>query len=499
MDDRILLTGADLTPAGVAAVAGGARIAMAPEALERMRRCRALLQAALAVDRPIYGVTTGLGPRVVERLGGEALGRMALNTVRGRAHSVGAPMAPALVRAAMCVRANTALIGAVGARPGLAELIAGCLAAGLAPVVRETGSIGAGDLMWGGSMGLGLIGEGEMTTPAGVRRAGEALAAAGLSPYVPGPREGLALVSHSSFVGGIAAMGVTAARRAFESAQTAAALSLEGFRGNLSPLDPRVLALRPQPGLLEAAAGLMLRLEGSALTRPGAARRVQDPLSLRCVAQIHGAAAAALASAGEAVTAEINGASDSPAVLEETGEIVSHGGFFTPHLTIVLWALAQALVHLSAAQVARMSRLTTRRFTDLPNGLGVDGIESAGIAPAMKSAEALAAEIVHLAQPVPVYPGGAADGVEDVVAHSAIPAKALLAIVERLHRLVALELVIGAQSVEVRRPDAVAPAMATAVARVRETAAPIAEDRPLGDEIERLAARVAAGEFEGVR
>ena len=504
MADSILLTGADLTPAGVAAVAAGAGVRLAPEGLERMRRCRALLEAALAEDRPIYGVTTGLGPRVVERLGAEAQGRMALNTVRGRAHSVGAPMAPELVRAAMCVRANTLLIGAAGARVGMAELIAGCLGAGLTPVVRETGSVGAADLMWGGSMGLGLIGEGEMATPDGLRPAAEALAAAGLTPYAPGPREGLALVSHSSFVAGLAAMAVMAARRAWDSAQMAAALSLEGFRGNLAPLDPRTLALRPQPGQLEAAAGLMRRLEGSALTRPGGARRVQDPLSLRCIAQIHGAAAAALAAAEDAVTAEINGASDNPAVLEgtgpeETGEIVSHGGFLTPHLTVVLWALAQAFVHLSAAQVARMSRLTTRRFTGLPDGLGVDGIESAGIAPALKSAEALAAEIVHLASPVPVYPGGAADGVEDVVALSALPAKALLAIVDRLHRLIAMELMIGAQSVEARRPEPVAPALAAAIARVRGTVAPIVEDRALGSDIERLAARVAAGDFHGAR
>ncbi len=496
MTDSILLTGTALSPAGVAAVAAGAAIRLAPEGLERMRRCRRLLEAALAEERPIYGVTTGLGSRVTERLEPEARLRMSLNTVRGRAHSVGAPMPAAWVRAAMCVRANTLLIGAAGARPEMAELIAGCLAAGLTPVVRETGSVGAADLMWGGSMGLGLIGEGDMHTPEGVRPAAEALAAAGLAPYRPEPREGLALVSHSSFVAGIAAMGVVRARRALDSAQTAAALSLEAFRANLSPLDPRLLALRPQPGQADAAAGLMRLLDGSTLTRPGAARRVQDPLSLRCVAQVHGAVAAALATAEEAVTAELNGASDNPAVLEETGEVASHGGFFTPYLGIVLNALAQAFVHLAAAQVARMVKLMTPRLTDLPEGFGVTGVESAGITPAMKSAEALAAEIVHLAQPMPVVASYSGSGVEDVSAHSAVPAKALLAILERVDRLTAFELMIGAQAVELRRLLTVAPAVAAAVARVRDSLPAVTEDRPLGEEIERLAARVAAGAFE---
>ncbi len=492
MTDSILLTGAELSPAAVAAVAAGAGVRLAPEGLERMARCRRLLEAALAEERPIYGVTTGLGSRVTERLDPEARLRMSLNTVRGRAHSVGAPMPAGWVRAAMCVRANTLLLGAAGARPEMAELIAGCLAAGLTPVVRETGSVGAADLMWGGSLGLGLIGEGAMDTPRGARPAAEALAEAGLAPYRPGPREGLALVSHSSFVAGIAAMGVVRARRALESAQTAAAVSLEAFRANLSPLDPRVLALRPQPGQLEAAAGLMLRLDGSELSRPGAARRVQDPLSLRCVAQVHGAVAAALATAQDAVRAELNGASDNPAVLAETGEVVSHGGFFTPYLGVVLNALAQALVHLSAAQAARMVKLMMPRLTDLPEGFGVHGVESAGIFPATKSAEALAAEIVHLAQPMPVVASYSGSGVEDVSTHSAVPAKALLAIVDRLDRLTALELVIASQAVELRHLPTIAPAVAAAVARVRELVPAVTEDRSLGDEIEQLAAQVAA-------
>lgn len=500
MSDSILLTGAELTPAGVASVAAGAEVRLSPDGLRRMRRCRMVVEAALAADRPIYGVTTGLGSRVTERLSPQAQKRMAVNTVRGRAHSVGAPMDPMLVRAAMCVRANTLLTGAAGARTGMAELIAGCLAAGLAPVVRETGSVGAGDLMWGGSLGLGLIGEGEMTTPDGTRPAAGALAAAGLQPYVPGPREGLALVSHSSFVGGIAAVGVVRAQRVWESAQTAAAVALEGFRANLSPLDHRALMLRPQPGQVDAAAGLMLRLEGSALMRPGEARRVQDPLSLRCVAQIHGTVAATLATAREAVTAEINGASDNPAVLEETGEIVSHGGFFTPHLTVMLGALAQSFVHLATAQVARMVKLQTPALTDLPAGFGTEGVESVGIVPSMKAAEALLAEIVHLAQPMPALASFSPGGVEDIAAHSAVPARALLAILDRVERLVALELIVAAQAIELRglaavAPPVVAPVVAATVARVRETVAPVDADRPLGDEIERLAGRVAAGEF----
>jgi len=497
MRDGIELTGEDLTPDDLRAIAGGAPVRLAPTGLERMRTTQALLATALEHQQAIYGVTTGLGPRVVQRLTPDEQVRMSVNTIRGRAHTAGPPLEAQIVRAALAVRANTLLIGASGVGPLLAELIAGCINAGLSPVMGRTGSIGAADLMWGGAMGLGLIGEGEMDTPDGRRPAAEALATAGLEPLRPGPREGLACASNSSFVAAMAAIGLHRARNVFESAQTAAALSLEGFRANLSPFRPDALALRPQPGQIEAAAGITARLDGSALNQPGAARRVQDPLSLRNIAQIHGTVVAALDTAGVAVRDEINGASDNPVVLAGSGEVISSGGYLTPHLAVVLNTAAQAFIHLAAAQVARMSRIFTPRLSDLPIGLASGKTDSAGMAPSMKTAEAFFSEIVHLAQPAPVYPGGAADGVEDVVAHSAVPARALLDIVDRLERLSAMELLVASRAVELRELDVVAPMMQGTIEAVRRIAGPMSGDQPMMVAIETLAARVAAGEFAG--
>ena len=494
MTKTITLNGKDLTADEIEAIAGGAPVSLDPAGLDAMARTRAMLLAAIEEQRPMYGVTTGLGPRVVERLSIEEQAAMSINTIRGRAHAVGEPLPRATVRAAMAVRANTLLIGASGADPALARLIADCLNAGISPLVRETGSIGAADLMWGGNLGLGLIGEGEMETVRGRLPAAQALAEAGLAPYRPGPREGLALATTSAFVGGIAALGLARARRAYESAQTAAALALEAFRGNLSPFDARAIAARPQPGQAESAAGLLARLEGSALTRSGQARRVQDPLSLRNVAQIHGTVCATLDFLGHAVNDEINGASDNPVVVGD-GDVISSGGYLTPHLAVTLGAAAQAFVHLAAAQVSRIAKLLNPRFTDLPVGLVAAGVDSAGFAPATKTAEALFSEVLHLAQPCPVYPSAGADGVEDVVAHSAVPAKALGQIVDRLERLVAMELMIATQHTELRAPDPIAPRLATAMAQVRALVSPLSADRSLSADIETLANNVASGTF----
>ena len=420
---------------------------------------------------------------------------MSVRTIRGRAHSVGTPLPREMVRAAMAVRANTLLLGGAGADPAMAHLIVDCLNAGLTPVIGETGSIGAADLMWGGNMGLALIGEGEMQTQAGRIPAVEALAAAGLQPYQPGPREGLVLASNSSMVAGIAATGLNRAAAAFESAQMAVALSFEGFRANLTPFDPNVIAMRPQPGQAQAAEGVRRRLEGSLLLQPGHARRVQDPLSLRNVPQIHGAALAAMAHAREAVEIEINASSDNPAVLVEREEVLSSGGYLTPHLAVALGGVLQAFVHMAAAQVARMSKTLMPRFTELPVGLAAGGVDSAGIAPSMKTAEALFSEVVQRAQPSPVYPSGAADGVEDVVTHSAIPAKMLHEVCARLEMLTAMELIIGTQAVELRELDTVAPKVRETMRKVRETVSPVTEDRSLSADFEAMAERVRQGVF----
>lgn len=494
MGGIITLTGAGLTPEALARIGEGEGVALDPAGLARMAETRTMLQTAIDEGRPMYGITTGLGPRVVDRLSVEEQAAMSVNTLRGRAHAVGPPLPRAAIRAAMAIRANTLLTGAAGADPALARALADCLNADLTPVVGETGSIGAADLMWSATMGLPLIGEGEMETRGGRRPAAEALANAGLTPYQPGPREGLALASHSSVTAALAALGLHRLRRTLESAQTAAAISLEGFRANLSPFDASVLALHPQPGQERAAQGIQERLEGSKLLEAGHARRVQDPLSFRNIPQIHGVLYAALDTAEATLATELNGAPDNPAVLDD-GAVLSTGAYLTPHLSVTLGAVLQAATHLAAAQVARMSKQIHPRFTDLPVGLGSGDPASAGFAPTMKSAEALFSEIVQLAAPSPVYPSGAADGVEDVVTHSAISAKALAPMCEKLERLVAMELMIATQAIELRAVPETPPTLAQTMAQVREISPSLLQDRALAEEIEALTERVASGRF----
>ena len=191
-NEPIVLNGESLTVADLAAIVGGRRVGIAPEGLSRMKAARRIIDDAVFARTPVYGVTTGLGPRVVEALPENELEAFALRTVRGRAHSAGEDLPEDVCRAALAIRCNTLLIGAAGAKPELAEMMAAMLNAGLAPAMRGVGSIGAADLMWGGDFGNGIIGEGRIWRRGEIVSAAEALGAAGVAPYSPGPREGAA-------------------------------------------------------------------------------------------------------------------------------------------------------------------------------------------------------------------------------------------------------------------------------------------------------------------
>ena len=491
MPDSVMLSGDGLDADALRRVIGGVQVGLAQDGLEQMARARAVIDAAVRDRKPVYGVTTGLGPRVVDALPEEELETFALHTVRGRAHSAGEDLPEDACRATLAIRLNTFLIGAAGVRPALAEMLAACLNAGLAPAMRGVGSIGAADLMWGGDFGNALIGEGRMWRAGEIVPAAEALAVAGITPWTPGPREGLALVSHSSPSAALAALAVIGSERAFARLQETAALTMEGFRANLSILDPDLLALRPQPGQTEAAEGLTAILSGSELHQPGAARRLQDPLSIRNIPQVHGALFAAIENVRTAVEAEMNGASDNPGVMIDRGEVASHGGYLTPHLALTLGALAQAWSLAAAVQVQRTAKLMSGRFTGLEMGLTSVGAAGAGLGPVMKTAEALWAEIAHEAAPPPIYPSASADGLEDVAVSTGLAGNALRRILGHIRRLTAIELIFAAQAVERRElGDSLAPALRPVMTMVREVSPVFEDDRALGDELEALSAKL---------
>lgn len=496
--DDFPLTGSDLTTETVVAVARmRRRVVLSAEARRRMAAARAVVERYLAEGRPAYGLTTGLGPRVTERVPEAELAEFSRITILGRAQAVGERLPTDVVRAAMLARANGLARGGSGAQVAVAEALISLLNARVHPVVPSIASVGASDLCLMAHVGLGLIGEGSAEFRGVVLPAAEALRRAGLEPVALGPKDGLAICSSNAVSVGSGALVLEDARALAIQADLAAALSMEGFRANLTPLDPRAAAARSAPGQAEVAARLRGFLAGGNLTEPGAARRVQDPLSLRCVSQVHGALASALAFARASLEPELNGAGDNPLVIADADEIISTGNFHTPALALGFDTLGLALSQVASLMVNRMERLMTERLSGLPMGLTRRGITRVGFGAASKTMEALAAEIRHLASPVSIDQRAGADSVEDDTTNATYAVAKAARMIERLRLLIAFELLLGAQAVELAKVDRLGRGTAIAYRAVRELVPPLDEDHPVGAEVERIAAELLAGDALG--
>lgn len=485
---HLSLTGSELSLDAVVAVARARRpVALTADAVARMAASREVVELYLAENRPAYGLTTGLGPRVVDRVPRDELAAFSRLTVLGRAQAVGERLPREVVRAAMLARANGLAKGGSGAQIALAEALVAALNAGFHPAVPSIASVGAADLCLMAHIGLGLIGEGEAEFDGIVLPAAEALRRAGLAPLVLGPKDGLAICSANSVSAGHGALVLHDAAALAEQCDLAAALTMEGFRANLTPIDSRAVAARPAPGQAEVAARLRGFLAGGRLTEPGAARRVQDPLSLRCVSQVHGSLAAAIGFAEAALAPELNGAGDNPLVAIDGQEMISTGNFHTPALALGFDTLGLALAQVANLAVNRVQRLLTERLSALPTGLSTRGVTRVGYGAATKILEALAVEIRHLANPVCADQRASADNVEDDTTNAPYAVAKTARMVELLRLVVAFELMVGAQAVELAKVERLGSGTEAAYRAVRALVPALDDDRPLGAEVERVA------------
>jgi len=511
MAEPVPITGADLDPGTLEAIAREhAPVTIDAAARARMAASAAVVDRAAASGRSIYGVTTGLGSRVTEAVAVQESTGYPLRTIRGRATAVGEPLPRELVRAAMAVRLNGLCTGGAGARPTLADALAALLNAGVHPAIPRSGSIGAADLCLMAHVGLALIGEGRAELEDEWMETGDALVRSGLGAVPLGPRDGLAICSSSAVAIGAAALALRDARACLNAAQVSAALAMEGFRANLTPLDPRVAGARPAPGQAWAAAGLRALLNGGDLAASERPRRLQDPLSFRCASQLHGSLHTALDALDAALAPELQGAADNPLVLPspgdgEDGEILATGNFSSPALALALDAVAIACAQVAHGIAERQARLKETRLSGLPaNLVEVDpdrGASRSGVAPLSKTAAALSLEIRHLAAPVAILQAVTADGVEDDATGALQGALRLREQLTKLRLLVALELLVGAQAVDIadgsRTDEAGALRLGegtgAAHRAIRELIPPLREDRALGPEVERLDRVLLAG------
>lgn len=481
----------------LAVACAGAPVAAGAVVRERLRAARAVVDRLAASDTPIYGLNSGLGANVGQLLDPAQRTLYQARAIRARSVGIGAAASTAQVRAALFARLCGLAAGGSGISPGVFDALLAMLNAGVHPVVPTTGSIGVADLAPMSHAMLVLVGEGQAEFR-GERLAGaEALRRAGLAPAVLGPKDGLALISANSYTVGGAALALADVDAAMRRLDTAAVLSMEGFRANLSPLRSDALSARPAPGIAESAARLHALLEGSALWNDGAARRVQDPLSLRCVPQIHGAVLWAHGQARAHVEAELNGAGDSPLVLVDGGTLVSTANFHIPGLALAMESLGLAMAQAASACVQRCLRLYSPASSGLPLQLTALGPAHSGFAAMQKTLTALWNQVRHLANPACLDFFPLSEGSEDHAPMAPQVVDKTARIADALVSLAAIELLGAAQAVDLRamRPDDLGAGARQTYDRVRAQVPRLDEDRPLGPDVDLLRERLLAGDF----
>jgi histidine ammonia-lyase len=382
-------------------------------------------------------------------------------------------------------------------QPAVLELLLAMLNHGVHPIVPQVGSIGASDLNQMAHIGLAVIGEGDAELKGEVLPAAAALARAGLAPVALGPKDGLALCNSSALSAGHAALVHHDLQALHGAVQVVASLSFEGFRANTTPLDPRVQAAHPVVDQEACAAQLRHLLEGGALLDPANARRLQDPISFRSVSQVHGTLRAALCLLAAPLDAELNGAADNPLVLGEDRQILSTGNFATPALALALDTVALAICQTASISAQRVQRLLTGALTDLPDNLSPHGSERSGYAPLVKTAQALVAELRHLAAPLSIDPRPGAALVEDDSSNAPAAARRTAEMVEWLRYLLAIEALVAAQAVDLAAPRKLGRGPATLHEAVRSVVSRLDDDRPSSGEITRVATEIFGAESVG--
>ncbi|HXW61599.1 MAG TPA: histidine ammonia-lyase [Candidatus Acidoferrales bacterium] len=482
----------------------GVEAELAQSAHERMNASRAVINRLLTAESSVYGVNTGFGKMASERISHDDIRRLQLNLVRSHACGVGPPLSEFATRGMLALRANAIAKGFSGVRPVVVETLLMMLNRGVHPVVPSQGSVGAsGDLAPLAHLAQVAIGEGEAIFQGRRASGAEALREAGIAPLVLEAKEGLALLNGTQAMLALLALALREAEIAVETADVAAALSLDALRGSPAAFDARIAQIRPHPGQLRTARNIERLNQGSEIREshrsPIHDPRVQDPYSLRCAPQVHGAVRDSLVHVRATLAVELNSATDNPLVFANaeggSGEVISGGNFHGQPLAMAADHMAIALATLGGISERRIEQMTNPQTSQLPAFLVRDAGLNSGFMILQVTAAALASELKTLAVPHSVDSIPTSANQEDYVSMGMGAARRLEPMLANLRSVLAIELLAACQGIDFLAPLQCSPESLKAYEIVRSISSRVDVDRSLSPDIEAVARVIADGPF----
>ncbi len=513
----VQLTGNDLTFAQLYDVAlHGAKVSLAPDAIERMKASRAIVDRVVSSGETAYGINTGFGKLASVRISTEQVRQLQINLVRSHACGVGAPLSEAETRAMMLLRANALAKGLSGIRPETVEVLCAMLNAKVHPVIPSQGSVGAsGDLAPLAHLAHVVIGEGHARIGGSTEivSGADAMRQASIKPVALEAKEGLSLLNGTQGMLALLSLALRDADIATDTADVAAALSLDALRGSPGAFDSRIMHARAYAGASMTARNLAHLNEGSQIRESHRDSikdpRVQDAYSLRCTPQVHGAVRDSLAQAREMAAVELNSATDNPLVFARAGngrsasksaagDIISGGNFHGQPLAMAADQVAIALATLGGISERRIEQMTNPLTSMLPAFLTPEPGLNSGFMIAQVTAAALTSENKALATPHSVDSISTSGNQEDYVSMGMSGARRLNRMLQNLRHTIAIELLCAAQGIELLAPLQTGALAKKAIATIRAASPKVVEDRPLAPDIESVTAKIADGTFSAI-
>lgn len=486
------LTGTNLTIADLAEISrakvGEVKLQINADSLEKMKRSREVVNKIVKAGKPVYGINTGFGALASKQIATEDLEQLQYNLIRSHCTGVGRPFSRDLSRAIMLSRANCLIQGFSGVTPETIALLLDFINYGIHPVIPEKGSVGAsGDLAPLSHVALALIGEGEVEYQGKIMRSDFALHQIGKEPAKLGPKDGLALINGTSVMLALGSLALVSAKRIVKQADIISCLTLDAVRGTASAFDERISRLKPQPGQVEVSNNLLKIIKGSEIVISHKDDgKVQDPYSLRCIPQVHGACRQTLRHAEEVLNIELNSVTDNPLVFADTGDVVSGGNFHGEALALCMDYLAMGLSEICNIAERRVEKMMNPHFSDLPAFLTKNSGLNSGLMIAHVTMAALASENKYLCHPASVDSIPTSTDKEDHVSMGVTSGRKLHEVIDNVEHGLAIELLCCAQGLEFLRPLKTSPALEKVHAHVRKHVAPIEEDRTFHKDIENL-------------
>ncbi|MBY0516096.1 MAG: histidine ammonia-lyase [Bacteriovoracaceae bacterium] len=498
---KFILTGRNLSLKDVVKIARSkhtdTHVSIHPDSWQKMIKSRQVVLDIVKKGKPVYGINTGFGALASKQIAESDLSQLQYNLIRSHCTGVGSPFSKEVTRAIMLVRANCLIQGFSGVTPETIKLIFEMINHGITPLVPEKGSVGAsGDLAPLSHIALALIGEGDVEFEGKIVRSDFALHQVGLEPAKLGPKDGLALINGTSVMLALGAIAAFDAENLMKQADVISCLTLDAVRGTPSAFDRKISMLKPQPGQVIVSDNLLRIIDGSQIIHSHPEDgKVQDPYSLRCIPQVHGACRQTLKHTLEVLEIELNSVTDNPLVFPDTGEVISGGNFHGEALALTLDYLAMGVSEIGNIAERRVEKMMNPHFSDLPAFLTKNSGLNSGLMIAHVTMAALASENKGLCHPASIDSIPTSTDKEDHVSMGVTAGRKLLEVIKNVQHCLAIELLCNTQGVEFLRPLKTSPALEGVIALVRKHVPPIEEDRVFYKDIEWLFRLVQSGEI----